>query len=133
MPIETWIAIMSLALSVGAAIPTLLEKRGLHHLRHFIIAAILTVFVSTSILALIRTNQHKQQMADVKESITQNLSGKIWTFDHLCLQLLDVPSTSLEEALHLAQEEKAIGYKILKFRGPDGEMLEVRGYYLAKQ
>ena len=130
MSIEVFLSIAGFALSLGGLVSILfVEDRK----KEVALAVVVAALVATSGVALYRLYQHDQLIGRVEEEIVSKLSHNTWTFDQIYEELHYVPFPVVNEALFRAVESGAIGHRLIEFRGSDGSLLQVRGYYLESQ
>ena len=130
MPIETFLSIASFAIAVGGLVPIFFFK---DRKREIALAVIVAALVATSEVALYRAYQHDQLIGRVQEDIIAKLYRNTWTFDQLYEELHYVPFPVVNEALFHLVERRVVGHRIIEFRGDDGSMLKVKGYYIVSQ
>jgi hypothetical protein len=118
MSIETFLSTASFAISLGGLVPVFFFK---DRRREVALAVIIAALVAMSGAPLFRAYQHDQ------------LSHNTWTFDQLYEELHYVPFPVVNEALFRLVEKRMVGHRIIEFRGNDGSMLRVRGYYIVSQ
>ena len=127
MSLEAVLAIAAFAISLGGLVSVLLVES---HRKEVALAVVVAALVATSGVALYRLYQHDQLISRVQEDIVAELSRGTRTFDQLYEELLYVPFPVVSEALFRAVESGAVDHRIIEFRGSEGSLLHVRGYYV---
>ncbi len=136
MTIEMFLAIASLAISLGGLATGLIHQQ---QKRIVILTVVVSALTITSSIAFYQLYQYEQELNRVEDEILVKLCGHTWTFDHLYDQLFYKAYPLVNEALFRAVERGAITHKIYEFRGfrdlenkslPENKFLKVKGYYV---
>lgn len=129
MRFESFLTIVSFAISVGGLVPVLILK---DRRKEVVLAVVIAALVATSGIALYRLHQHDELISRVQAEILATLSHNTLTFDQLYQELHYRPFPVVNEALFRAVEKGVIGHRVIEFQR-DASMLAVRGYYIESE
>lgn len=124
---DTYLAIASLAISVGGLVPVffLRDRR-----KEISIAIVIAAMICLSAVVVYQQNVHKGMVECVSADVREKLRPEIQTFDQLYESLYYVEFTILNEALDHLVNSGIVDHRILVLRGDDGKTYRVKGYFV---
>ncbi|MFH0945266.1 MAG: hypothetical protein V2A76_08720 [Planctomycetota bacterium] len=129
MSSDTWLAIIGVALAAGSVVAAYItiSPRGR---RIVLLVVLLGAFIATSSITLVQRWKHSQRIDQVKREVMVLLGNRTWTAETLYKELYRISYDEVNEALMRGVKEGEFGQKRLELRSGDGELLDVRAYFV---
>lgn len=127
---EVLLTIASFAISVGGIVHILFFNT---QKKQIVLAIIVSAVVATSGITLNIVYRHETMISRVEKEIIGKLSYNTWTFDQIYNELHYVSFPIASEALFRLVRDHKIEHKTIEFRNREGEILQVKGYFVASE
>ncbi len=127
MPLDLVLSITGAAASVGGLVAVLASS---DRRKQIVIVVILAFVATTTTVAVLGHLERRQMLRRTEREVVGLLGNSTRTIDDLYQHLLNVPLTTISEALDNLIEQGRVSHRILELRTASGEFVDVRGYFL---
>jgi hypothetical protein len=124
---DSLLGIASFAISIGGLLPLFFLKERRRRSALLIVMILLIIATGGTVYGYY---QRAREIARVEAQIIDDLMDRKLTFDQISADLVFHNSPIVNLALERALEAGRIGERLTVVRSPDGEMLQVRVYYV---